>query len=123
MTIYALIKPDNTIDRRADNIDPTVQVRSGYRWIPVETTMPSYDPATQVRTGPVTTVEETRVTDVWTVRAKTAAELDADKDIQINDLDIVAFKVLFNHENRIRALENKAAITATQFKTGVKALL
>ncbi len=45
------------------------------------------------------------------------------KNYNITKLDIVAFKVLFNHENRIRALENKQPITAQQFINGIKALL
>lgn len=36
--------------------------------------------------------------------------------------DIITLKIAFNHENRIRSLEGKAAITVTQFKTAVKAL-
>jgi hypothetical protein len=36
--------------------------------------------------------------------------------------DVISAKILFNHENRIRALEGKAAITAAQFRTAVKAL-
>ena len=45
------------------------------------------------------------------------------KSYNITKLDIVAFKVLFNHENRIRALENKQPITTQQFINGIKALL
>jgi hypothetical protein len=37
--------------------------------------------------------------------------------------DIISLKVAFNHENRIRVLEGKAAITLAQFKTAVRALL
>lgn len=41
----------------------------------------------------------------------------------IDAVDIVLLKVAFNHENRLRAIEGKAAITMAQFKTAVKALL
>lgn len=41
----------------------------------------------------------------------------------IDAWDVVSFKISFNHENRIRALEGKSAITAAQFKTAVKGLL
>ncbi|SRR6266404_8968964 len=37
--------------------------------------------------------------------------------------DLITLKIAFNHENRIRALEARPAITLTQFKTAVKALL
>lgn len=33
------------------------------------------------------------------------------------------FKVVFNHENRIRALEGKAPVTASQARTAMKALM
>jgi hypothetical protein len=52
----------------------------------------------------------------------TAATLDAEQQDREIDALGIAFRVLFNHENRIRALEGKAAITATQFRTAVKAL-
>jgi hypothetical protein len=64
-----------------------------------------------------------KVTRVWTVRSKTAQEIDADKDGAINAMDMLAFKVLFGHENRVRVLESKAAITAAQFKAALKAML
>lgn len=38
-------------------------------------------------------------------------------------MDVVQLKILFNHENRIRVLEGKQAITVAQFKAGVAALL
>ena len=82
-----------------------------------------FDSSIQVKEGPVTTIEATQVTDTWTIRAKTAAELDSDKDNQVNAFNSVAFKIAFNHENRIRALEAKPAITAAQFKAAIKALL
>jgi hypothetical protein len=40
----------------------------------------------------------------------------------VDSMDVVEFKVLFNHENRIRALEGKVAVTAAQFKTGIRNL-
>ncbi len=46
---------------------------------PVETTDPPFDPATEIREGPVLTIFADRVTEVFTVRAKTQAELDADQ--------------------------------------------
>jgi hypothetical protein len=52
-----------------------------------------------------------------------AATSDAAKTARISDTDMVQLQILFNHENRIRILEGKAAITVAQFKTGVKALL
>jgi chitodextrinase len=49
-----------------------------------------------------------------------AAADQADRDAA--DLTRQLGKVMFNHENRIRALEGKAAVTAAQFMTAVRAL-
>lgn len=37
--------------------------------------------------------------------------------------DVIALKIAFNHENRIRALEGKPSVTVPQFKTALRALL
>src|SRR3954467_10024613 len=37
----------------------------------------------------------------------------------LDDWSVITLKIAFNHENRIRALEGKAAITLAQFKTAV----
>lgn len=113
MTIYAFVGPTDTIAQRATDIDSTVQTKPGWRWIPIETTKPAYDPVTQVREGPVITVETTRVTEVWTVRAKTAGEIDADKDAVINGLDAVILNAVFRHENLIRELIRALRATST----------
>lgn len=41
----------------------------------------------------------------------------------VDTWDVITLKIAFNHENRIRALEGKAAITAAQFKAAVKTLI
>ena len=41
----------------------------------------------------------------------------------IDAWDAVTLKIAFNHENRIRILEGKSAVTVTQFKTAVRTLL
>lgn len=87
----------------------------------------SFDPATHKKTGPVTTIEETRVVDAYSVVTLTAQEISDAKDAAVGSLNGSVYpaiaKVLLNHENRIRALEAKGAITMAQFKAGVKALL
>lgn len=55
-----------------------------------------------------------------------AANTDAQdrlKSAKIDRMDQVAMRIAFNHENRIRALEGKQAVTAAQFVTAIKALL
>jgi hypothetical protein len=83
---------------------------------------PDFDPATQAMSNTLT-VGPTSVIEEWTIRALTQVELDAIKDQQVSGMEIVAGTVLFNHENRIRALEGKAAITKAQFLTALKGLL
>lgn len=45
------------------------------------------------------------------------------KDNRIGAFDMTLLRIAFNHENRLRALEGKQAITLQQFATAVKALL
>jgi hypothetical protein len=69
--------------------------------------------------------------ELWEVLAKHAPDkMPADsaaqevrKILALDKVDLVALQVAFNHENRVRALEGKQAITLAQFKTAVKALL
>ena len=88
---------------------------------------PPYDADTQIKTGPVETIEADRVKLVWTVRDKTQQELDAEvelsKDMEVAAYDRLTFKVAFVHENRIRALEGKQPITAEQFRTALRGML
>lgn len=125
MTTYVQVRlADNAMGEQREFADvPPDMSRKGFVWLPLAITDPAFDAATQVRSGPVDTVGKDQVTRVWTVRVKTADELDADKSATVDAIDMLAFKVLFNHENRIRALESKQAVTAAQFKTALKALL
>lgn len=96
---------------------------AGYRLVPVEDTNPPVNPATEIKTGPVVTAFADKVTRVWTVRSKTAQELDDEKTAAAAGINDVLFKVAFNHENRIRTLAGQASVTAAQFRAAIKALL
>lgn len=121
--LYALVSPSNSVNRYASNVDPSVLTKDGWRWLSVVDTKPQ-PTATQVLDGPTITVNPTNVTRVWTVREKTAEEVDQEKDALAMEAAVTVLgKVLFNHENRIRALNSQAAITAAQFKNAIKALL
>ncbi len=85
--------------------------------------IPAFDPATQAIVGPSYTVSVSDVTESYSVRQLSAAEIKANKDAAISSTDTVLFKIAFNHENRIRVLEGKPTITVAQFITGVEALL
>lgn len=121
MTDYALVGPLNEI--KYVQSAPFGASKPGWRSLPVNGDQPAYDPASQIISGPTYTVNASDVTRSWAVRSMTAAELDATKDITISAMDKVAMQIAFNHENRLRALEGKAAITVAQFKTAIRALL
>jgi hypothetical protein len=123
MTIYALVTPTDTVDRRASNVRPNVGTKPGWRWLEVEQVNPSYDPVTEIKTGPVTTIEETSVVDTWTVRLKTAQEIDDEKAAKVSAIDALQFLVSFDMENRVRVLESKSTITAAQYRAALKARL
>ena len=124
MAEYALIEiATNAIREFREFAEtPPDVTRKGVKWLPVVVTFP---PATdtQVREGPITTVEAERVTRVWTVRDKTAAEIDAEKEGYLNDLERLGFEIDFDHENRLRVLEGRPTVTAAQFRAALKARL
>lgn len=123
---FALVDPQNNVNRVQSSsvIDPTVETKTGWRWLPVETVGGgSYDAETQVLEGPIYDVQASKVVETFTIRAKTQVELDADEDAKANSLNDVIFRVLFNHENRIRSIAGQPSVTAAQFRAAIKALL
>lgn len=125
-TLNALIYPHtpNVIAERRLIDVATIPPNKAAWWRPVVIVGDdAYDPATHVKTGPVTTIEKDRVVDTWTVRAKTAGEIDGEKDQAISRIDALQFAVHLDAENRIRVLEGKAPITAAQYRNALKARL
>lgn len=60
----------------------------------------------------------------YQIRPASAGVLDAYKNSQAAKLTVeIVAKVLFNHENRLRVLEGKQAVTAAQFKSALKDLM
>ena len=55
--------------------------------------------------------------------ANNATAQDARKERALSVAGATLFKIAFNHENRIRTLEGKQAITAEQFRAAVKPLI
>jgi hypothetical protein len=127
MTEYAIIDDGVIVAFRDFEEEPVFAGKPYRKALPVEVADPPFDSATQVRTGPVVTIEATRVTRAWTVRDKTAEELAAEAEAAkaraVDGLALVEVRILFSHENRIRALEAKQPITMDQFKTALKAML
>lgn len=126
MPTFALLISDVLTERRNYTAQPADIPHKNVRWLPVEVEgNDAYDSATQVKTGPVTTVEATRVLDTYTIRSKTVEELDADKVARIEDMNgqQALIKALLNLHNRIRTLEGLPTHTMAQFKNALKALL
>ncbi len=95
-----------------------------FRWLPLEVTNPDVtDHTTHIKEGPVTTVKAKKATRVWTVRPKTADELDADKEARIPPSDSIQFKAMLDVENRTLALESKPAVTADDYRETLKGML
>lgn len=67
--VTGLIDPSNILPKAA------AKAKGKPYLLPVEIVDPPFDPATQVRTGPVYNVLADKVEAVYTVRAKTAQEL------------------------------------------------
>lgn len=94
-------------------------------WLPVSEINAAFDPALQVRTGPTLKVRTSRVTATYSVRDKTAAEIDQEKGAEaVHELDgrkvmqLVA-QVLHDQENRLRQLEGKPAVTKAEYRTSL----
>lgn len=124
MAEYALIEiATNSIREFREFAEtPPDLTRKGIKWLPVVVTdLPASD--AQVKEGPVITVEAERVTRVWTVRGKTAQEIDAEKESYLDNIERLGFEVDFDHENRLRVLEGRATVTAAQFRAALKARL
>jgi len=93
--------------------DPNPKKGLDWRLCPIGT-RPAYDPETEVLSGPTYEIGET-VVETFSKRAKTAEELDADKDSRLSRHDMLSFEVNFDQENRIRALEGRQAVTKAQY--------
>lgn len=111
----------NTKDASANNGKPYIvpAVRTGFD---------PFDPATQIRTGPVLQAEPAEVQ--YTVRDKTARELDDEKDEETEGAlgqDAGAIRqtlvdMAFEFEKRIRILEGNTPVTRAQVAAKLKAL-
>jgi hypothetical protein len=59
----------------------------------------------------------------YRLRPTDSAVLAAYQQAAASAVDLVQLRLMFNHENRIRALESKAPITQPQFLAAISALL
>ena len=101
-------------------------------WVPyTHSGVPEYDPNTEIIDPVNEVISATEHTITYTKRALTQQELDQrdsdHKDTEIERLQNrslrVVFEVLFDHENRIRALEGQGALTKQQALTAIRSML
>jgi hypothetical protein len=128
---YVLVEDET--NKILKEVDGDREFRSGappdpplkpFRWLPLEITNPDVeDHATHTKEGPVESVGAKKVTRVWTVRPKTADELDADKEARIPPSDSIQFKAMLDVENRTLALESKPAVTVDDYRETLKGML
>ncbi len=83
MPTHALVRPDNTVDRIADNIEPNVQTKAGWRWLPVvDTPKPAIGPGQSIARNDV--LDGNQVFRRWTV---TDAPLDQLRETLLRQID------------------------------------
>ena len=78
---------------RKTGVPPVLKSEKGIRWLDLVVVKPTANGETEVREGPVIDITPTTYTRTWTVRDKTAAELDAEKDRDA-DHDVLSMKTL-----------------------------
>jgi len=107
MTNYSVIDTNGLIVNRVALDDPS-------KWTPPDGYSIQLEPSTGYKIG------GTFVNNVYTPPVEVINNPIIDP---IDAWDLVSLKIAFNHENRIRVLEAKPAITLTQFKTAIRTLL
>lgn len=140
---HALVGPSDEIIKTAERVDPTVDTKPGYRWLPFpKPVRPSYNRKTEALVNDGLTVSADQVVQTYSVRNKTAQEIDDDKETALESaLDSGKYGALaqvilqLENDNRdIKAKINELApgtfpkaraqqITMRQLKDGLKALL
>ncbi len=132
---FALITRDLTeiLRERRDVVPiPKAQLSlSKPYWVPIvhEVDDTSTGTVRKIMSGITETIEVDRVLRERTVRDITLDELTAEDDDQVEssfeEAGIIRAlaRVVFDQENRLRDLEGRSSITATQFKTALKNLM
>ena len=126
MARFALVRPNDVVDRLAGDVDPTVQTKNGWRWLSCPAVAkPAFDADTQTVDGPAYSVGASTVAELWTVRSLTAQEISDLKDARIAAMNgaNIALRVVHGIHNRVRTLEGQATHTLAQFRALIKAAL
>lgn len=124
-TLNALIYPSapGVIAERRMIDTATIPAHKAAWWRPVVVVgNDAFDPATQKKTGPVTTIEPNRVVDTYSVVSLTAQELSDIKDAKVSSVDRVAGAMIWELANEVRALKSppQPALTKAQFLAWAK---
>lgn len=133
MPRYALIKGGVFSSVREYPTQPGNIPHKSVVWLPCpEVQKPAYDATSEKLVGPTFQIGETEVTESWSVVSLTSEELSAAKDsavASINGNFNPLLKILRNHENRLRLLENsefatnKPALSLAEVRAAIKAIL
>ena len=69
---------------RKTGVPPVLKSEKGLRWLDLVVVDPAQD-VDQIKEGPTVDITDTTYTRTWTVRAKTAKELNSEKDGEVLD--------------------------------------
>lgn len=122
--LYALITPQNTINRIDGSIDPTVQTKAGWKWLPViDVPRPSYNTATHVEDGISYDVQTYQVLKSIIIREKTESELQNESNTKIDQIDSGVLAALLVLHNEILISKGEPPITLEQYREYIKGLV
>lgn len=130
MARYALIKDGAILEFRSFAVRPGDLPAKSRKWLPcLPVAPPSHDPLTEALGGPTYTVNESDVTEAWSVRSLTAQEITDSKAAAINAINAIngsrqaVLRAFYNVDKRLRVLEGGNAISFAQFKAGLPSVL
>lgn len=117
---YALVSPENDIDQESNAVDPTVDTKPGWRWLPIITEEPpSYNPSVSFCEGPEFRVETDQVVKYWNIRPKTDLEINNDKIQKVNLIDPVVLSALLDVYNTA----NNTTLTLEDYKVHLRSVV
>lgn len=119
-TSYALISPDNILTREDFDIDITVAVKPGWKWLPIEVeTHGPYNPELQFVEGPLYDIQSDRIVKYWNIHDKTQDIIQGDKTMKIENLGSVLLTILLDQHNRL----NNTNLSLSEYKTYLRDLI
>ena len=99
---------------------PTLKSEKGMRWLELVVVDPSVG-NDQIKEGPAITISDTKYTRTWTVRDKTADELNVEKDdITTNNFDVLKPLIIALNDG---SFVPDSDYTEDQMKAKLKAIL